>query len=652
MGLKRSISEEDEPIQKERPEYNENVWMNAGGKIDGYTFKGKKSFGKALQGLRGVMKKGITNAILDVKYTALDSRIQGAGLEIDVEILSKNQRGNAILKIYGPKENDKKDNTVTITKSKKSDSKFIVLLAEKVVRPLMNGFLTGDLEIKACTDIDGPIFDKSSTQQFRCSFCEKVCKTPKGLKGHITRMHLREENEKTNKRKSMEDIGEVVEEILLEVVNGSENESNESIKEKKYTKKCDNCEIELQTHRKYLLLQKFSEHKDQCISKMKCIKCNKRFKDEDYLKNHVCGNLKANSVSKSPPHKKKRNEAKEDEKGEVMEVNTSIEEMEIDGSEEDDNVNLEEAEVLALRSKQMDDKVLAKEKKNKEEELDYQNQKKMEEEKKKAAEMDLKTKINSKKQKMKDERKKKNKKQKVFKVPNIIEVPRNCRNLVSKDDVVYQVPGDGACGPNCGAAFLFEDEVFGHKLRKNMNNFFADHFYENYQYLTQCSPGYPFRRRVKGQIVEFIEPEELIKYLKSSEDAKYMWSDSEDLTVLADMYQIKIKIIRTKGEEDENPTINWIYPNKALAKYAEIKDVDIEDMVLLHTNDVHFDLIVSKDSKLATMGSLSFRHNIGPMSSLNVPEDENEDKEKPDKKFEENHKKVEEISNISSLQME
>ena len=116
MGLKRSISEEDEPIQKERPEYNENVWMNAGGKIDGYTFKGKKSFGKALQGLRGVMKKGITNAILDVKYTALDSRIQGAGLEIDVEILSKNQRGNAILKIYGPKENDKKDNTVTITK--------------------------------------------------------------------------------------------------------------------------------------------------------------------------------------------------------------------------------------------------------------------------------------------------------------------------------------------------------------------------------------------------------------------------------------------------------------------------------------------------------------------------------------------------------
>jgi len=60
----------------------------------------------------------------------LDSRIQGAGLEIDVEIMNKNQRGNAILKIYGPKENDKKDNTVTITKSKKSDAKFNLKIGE------------------------------------------------------------------------------------------------------------------------------------------------------------------------------------------------------------------------------------------------------------------------------------------------------------------------------------------------------------------------------------------------------------------------------------------------------------------------------------------------------------------------------------------
>ena len=91
-----------------------------------------------------------------------------------------------------------------------------------------------------------------------------------------------------------------------------------------------------------------------------------------------------------------------------------------------------------------------------------------------------------------------------------------------------------------------------------MNNFFADHFYEKYQYLTQCSPGHPFRRQVRGQYVEFTDLEDLINYLKTSDEAIYMWSDTEDLIVLADMYQIKIKIITAKGEDDENPTINWI----------------------------------------------------------------------------------------------
>ena len=68
---------------------------------------------------------------------------------------------------------------------------------------------------------------------------------------------------------------------------------------------------------------------------------------------------------------------------------------------------------------------------------------------------------------------KENMKEDRFFVPNIREIPVNCKHLVKKDDVLYVVPGDGACGPNCRAAFLFEDEVFGPKLRKRMNHFFA-----------------------------------------------------------------------------------------------------------------------------------------------------------------------------------
>ena len=72
-----------------------------------------------------------------------------------------------------------------------------------------------------------------------------------------------------------------------------------------------------------------------------------------------------------------------------------------------------------------------------------------------------------------------------------------------------------------------------------------------------------------------------------------MWSDSEDLKILADLYQIQIKVNTTKGPTDKNPVINWIYPNKEMVQFSELEGEEIEDMVLLHEFDNHFDLVVS-----------------------------------------------------------
>ena len=114
-------------------------------------------------------------------------------------------------------------------------------------------------------------------------------------------------------------------------------------------------------------------------------------------------------------------------------------------------------------------------------------------------------------------------------------------------------------------------------------------------------------------MVVFDDPEKLINWLKSSNEAIYMWSDSEDLVIIADMYQMCIKIITSRGENDEKPTVNWIYPDKDLEEEAELRNVEIKDMVLFHENDLHFNLVVAKDSDLATMGSISYRQNIGAM---------------------------------------
>ena len=171
-------------------EYSEKIWTNNEGKIDGYVFKGKRSFSKALIGLKDTFQKGQVQEIGKVKYKALDRRLQGEGLVIDVEIDSNRNRGIAVLKIYGPKEDIKKENSVTISKSKESDSKFIVLLAEKVIKPLINQFLSKDGEVFSVKSDKNQEKADIEPRQFTCSFCEKAYKTTQGLKNHITKMHL------------------------------------------------------------------------------------------------------------------------------------------------------------------------------------------------------------------------------------------------------------------------------------------------------------------------------------------------------------------------------------------------------------------------------------------------------------------------------
>ena len=96
-----------------------------------------------------------------------------------------------------------------------------------------------------------------------------------------------------------------------------------------------------------------------------------------------------------------------------------------------------------------------------------------------------------------------------------------------------------------------------------------------------------------------------------------MWTDSEDLSIISDMYQVRIKVITSKRNDDKNPTVNWIYPEQKMKQFAELKGVELNDMILFHEDDCHFNLVVKKGSVLAMEGSLSYRHNIGPLVDIN-----------------------------------
>ena len=153
-----------------------------------------------------------------------------------------------------------------------------------------------------------------------------------------------------------------------------------------------------------------------------------------------------------------------------------------------------------------------------------------------------------------------------------------------------------------------------------MNMFQAEHWFRRYQFITPCSIQNPFERQLKGTKISFTDPEKLLEFLKSSKDGAYMWSDSEDLAVIADLYQIKIKIITIRNSEDENPRENWIYPDEKMREFAELHNGLEDHMTLLHEDNCHFNLVIPKDHDLVVSGSLSQRLHEIPLT--------NSDKEK------------------------
>ena len=606
--------------------YKESTWgkkVEGEYVIDGYKFKGRQPFKNTKEKLEGFLKRGLQSEINGFNFKVLDTRIKGVELEIEIQMSEKSKsgvdsRGVAMVKLYGP--NKKKVNTVTITKSKESDIKFVSILALKIIKPLRDNYLSAEVKENMTTNVS----IENSKPKLMCTFCQKNFVNESGLKGHITKMHKTTVNTEVLLKERYKDEESDMSDSDTDLIDFTE--------EKKYSKICSQCGIILEARRKYELLRHIKRHKEICTVKgnfnKSCVDCEYETRNDHNLKRHMRDKHDVLSASTSPPTKKAKILN-------VEHVLTADEIMDIDDINETITNNLDDEEII---SRMMDDKVKEKAKKIEEENDIFsrkQKEKIVEREKLEEIEKESQRILNKqRKQKSKDERKRKNKKKLLekseekqrFYVPNIIPIPKNIEHLVNKGDKIYSVPADGACGPNSASAFLFKDEVFGPKLRRAMNNFFVKHWSKKYQYKTQCSEATPFVRKVGGgSQVMFTDPNELLKYLENSLEAGYMWTDCEDLIVISDMYQVTIKVITTKGLNDMSPRVNIIKPDEEMKKFAEIKNVEMEEMVLLHENDSHFNLVVSGDSELATLGSLSFRTNIGPMTK--DTEEKKEEKE-------------------------
>ena len=97
-----------------------------------------------------------------------------------------------------------------VAKNKDSDNKYVILLAETIVKPFIKKYISGNV-----SDIEEVPYnqsDQGSTKSpFQCPRCDKVLKTLSGLRSHDTKVHKKRKDFENETTKHTEDVIKPVE---------------------------------------------------------------------------------------------------------------------------------------------------------------------------------------------------------------------------------------------------------------------------------------------------------------------------------------------------------------------------------------------------------------------------------------------------------
>ena len=226
--------------------------------VDGYKFRGRQPFRRAKEGLEKLMVRGSQGEVEGLIYKVLDDRNKGVEKEVDVEVHENTKkgvdsRGVAVLKQYGPNKRNE-------TKNKYSDIRFVTILPEKVVKPLIRSFLAVEEKSK----------ENKIPKGLKCETCEKTFQTMRGLEGHNTKVHsegCKTENEDMNTEILWNEESTIDEDTV------AENIVEEIEEEKRYLSTCKLCNLKMEAQKKYVLIKQIKEHRNvECLNKNRKLK--------------------------------------------------------------------------------------------------------------------------------------------------------------------------------------------------------------------------------------------------------------------------------------------------------------------------------------------------------------------------------------------
>ena len=241
---------------RDNKKYKVKIWPEGEEDPKGYSIKGKSdSFKKAVDCIKKVLVKQTEKDFQEMKIEILDKRKIPYGNEADVRVSHDNNKGITVLKNFEGKKN--KENTITVNKDKNSDTKFVKILAEKVIIPIVDKLIEGeslheilrssvvrknvkmsqksDSVVNSDSDkeyIDSPDELSDNDSEYkpekmytwkkhikqRCSLCNKTFRTDSQLKKHDNKCHQlsRSFNEQLKSTSDKSELGGLGNEDKLE----------------------------------------------------------------------------------------------------------------------------------------------------------------------------------------------------------------------------------------------------------------------------------------------------------------------------------------------------------------------------------------------------------------------------------------------------
>ena len=189
------------------------------------------------------------------------------------------------------------------------------------------------------------------------------------------------------------------------------------------------------------------------------------------------------------------------------------------------------------------------------------------------------------------------------------ELPIQVKKLPQfKDSSLYKVPGDGACGPTSTSLHVWLDKRRGAELARDLNTHIGMHR-EYYK------PKLLFPKTVEigtgGKTETFEdtdeEKERFFDWLVTSKEGAYMWRDGVDVVAISNFCNMEVDVVKVDTQENSYlvvpfaPDLNFPWVDNEKPTSSKPK------MYLLNTNDIHFDLIVNKNSPLWQDGDLELQ---------------------------------------------